>query len=98
MVKDTGAPVGSDALRPLNAPARLQVREDDSGRPAHVRRRHRRWVAVARTADRWRIDDEWWRERPLSRTYYRVLLEDGQPLTLFRDDVTGQWYEQGGYG
>jgi hypothetical protein len=53
---------------------------------------------VARTADRWRIDDEWWRERPLSRTYYRVLLEDGQPLTLFRDDVTGQWYEQGGYG
>ena len=97
MVKDTGAPVGPDALRPLNAPTPVQVRADDAGRPARVRRR-RRWVEVARTADHWRIDDEWWREYPLSRTYYRVLLEDGQPLTLFLDDVAGQWYEQGGYG
>ena len=97
MVKDTRAPVGPDALRSLNAPALVQVRADDSGRPARVRRR-RRWIEVARTTDRWRIDDEWWRERPLSRTYYRVLLEDGQPLTLFRDDVAGRWYEQGGYG
>lgn len=95
MVKDTRATVGPDSLRPLNAPTPLQVRLGDAGAPAQIHRR-RRWRTVARTMDRWRIDDEWWRERAISRTYYRVLLEDGQPLTVFRDDETGRWHEQGG--
>ncbi len=34
----------------------------------------------------WRVAEAWWREAPIQRTYYRVLIEGGRPLTLFRDD------------
>ena len=34
------------------------------------------------------------REAPQARTYYRVILEGGRPLTLFHDDATGAWAEQ----
>lgn len=42
----------------------------------------------------WRIAEAWWREASQARTYYRVILEGGSPLTLFRDDATGAWFEQ----
>ncbi len=42
----------------------------------------------------WRIDDEWWREEPVSRLYYSVLLETGVVLTIFRDLITDKWYKQ----
>ena len=32
----------------------------------------------------WRIDDEWWRERPMSRVYYSVLLEGGRTVTVYQ--------------
>jgi hypothetical protein len=44
--------------------------------------------------DRWRIDDEWWRAEPVSRLYYNVLLVSGQRLVLYKDLITGDWYEQ----
>jgi hypothetical protein len=43
--------------------------------------------------DRWRIDDEWWRD-PISRTYYRVRLDDGSVRTLYHDLVADAWYAQ----
>jgi hypothetical protein len=54
------------------------------------------WRALRVTAieDQWEIDEEWWRTRPVSRMYYRVLLEDGQALTLYRDMLNGRWYRQ----
>ncbi len=51
-------------------------------------------LRVTAIEDRWEIDEEWWRTRSLSRTYYRVLLEDGQALTLYRDMLNGRWYSQ----
>ena len=46
----------------------------------------------------WRIAEEWWREAPLARTYYRVIIAGGRPLTLFHDDLEARpgegWYEQ----
>jgi hypothetical protein len=50
--------------------------------------------AVASIRDRWRLDDEWWRERPVSRLYYALLLEDGALLVVFQDLIEGGWYEQ----
>jgi hypothetical protein len=49
---------------------------------------------VAAVQDGWRIDDEWWRERPIARLYYRLLLDNGQPLTVYHDLYTSTWYEQ----
>lgn len=42
----------------------------------------------------WRIVDEWWRVSPITRTYYRVNLDDGRPLTLFHDEIADTWFEQ----
>ena len=53
-----------------------------------------RWREVPEILDSWRIDDEWWRKQPVSRLYYRVLLEDGTVVGLFKDLVSGEWYRQ----
>jgi hypothetical protein len=59
-----------------------------------VRRSH--WAApraVQAIQDRWRVDDEWWRERPISRLYYAVLLDNELLLTLFHDLIADTWCE-----
>ena len=53
------------------------------------------WLAVEQIVDRWRIDDEWWREKPISRAYYQILAEDGRGYTLFHDLANERWYRQG---
>jgi hypothetical protein len=53
-----------------------------------------RRVAVESTLEMWRVDDEWWREKPISREYRRVLLEDGRTLDVYRDLATGRWFRQ----
>ncbi len=87
------SPGGATRLRPLAEPAPADVRTGQDGLPVAVRvgRRVRRVEAVREV---WRIDDEWWR-RPLSREYVAVVLEDGRPLTLYRDLVEGGWWSQG---
>jgi hypothetical protein len=95
VVTDPRATLGVDELRALNAPVGLEVLANPTGRPEAVRRAD--WPAprrITQVHDLWRIDDEWWRERPISRLYYRVLLEDGMTVTVYHDLVDGCWYEQ----
>ena len=97
MVPHPRAPLGARSLRPLNVPAPLQVQVDSQGRPRTVHRRG--WPApraVAAIQDRWRIDDEWWRERQISRLYYELLLDEGMLLTVYHDLHRDEWYEQRG--
>jgi hypothetical protein len=49
---------------------------------------------VAAVQDRWRLDDEWWREHPISRLYHLLLLDDDSLVVVYRDLGTGDWYEQ----
>jgi len=42
----------------------------------------------------WRIDDEWWRERPLSRLYFSLLLEDGRVMRVYQDLIRLRWASQ----
>jgi len=35
----------------------------------------------------WRIAEEWWRPHPIQRTYYRLVLANGRPLTIFHDET-----------
>jgi hypothetical protein len=69
------------------------VEADGQGRPIAVYLSGRRY-GVEAVLEVWRIDDEWWRERPVSRLYFSLLLEDGQTVTLFRDLVSGRWAKQ----
>ncbi len=93
MVKDPGAAVRAHRLRPLASPSRVRVEADERGRPRTV------LVegvvrAVAAVQDRWRIDDEWWREQPVSRMYYQLRLEDDRVVTVYRDLPEGAWWLQ----
>ena len=91
--------------RALNRPRPLRVEagEDACPEPGVSRSRRSRPIAVHLSGQRcavesvletWRIDDEWWRERPVSRLYFTLLLEDGQTVTLFRDLVSRRWAKQ----
>jgi len=52
-----------------------------------------RAIRIEAIQEIWQVDDEWWRT-PLSRLYYRVVLENGRLMILFRDLVDGTWYRQ----
>ena len=92
MVEDPRTPSRPDHLRPLNPPRSLQVIARD-GHPVTVvtAGRQRRVLEIQ---DLWRIEDEWWRETPILRRYYQVLLEGGTILTIYHDEVAGEWRAQ----
>jgi hypothetical protein len=92
VVENTGKTLRADAYKPVNAPEALKVAEDAAGLPVAVRLKQRQ--AIASIEDKWRIDDEWWRAAPVSRLYYNVLLASWQRMVLYKDLVSGSWYEQ----
>lgn len=93
MVKDPGAQVRPHRLRPLAGPRPLRVEVDGCGRPRAVEHEGALW-SVASIQDRWRIDDEWWRETPLSRMYYELQLDGGRVVTVYQDLIGGAWWLQ----
>lgn len=93
MVPHTGAADGPRRLRSLNRPRPLRVEAEGGGPPQAVQLSGRR-LAVEAVLQTWRIDDEWWRPRPVSRLYFSLLLEDGRTLVAYRDLVSGRWWTQ----
>jgi hypothetical protein len=94
-----------NALRPLGVPRPVRVQSDEAGLPSMVTLgQGGARLAVEQVDEAWRIAEEWWREAPLGRTYYRVIVDGGRPITLFHDDLApdgtgpagldGGWYEQ----
>ena len=90
MVENPGAEARTDSLRPVNQPVPIEMDDNDPVR-VHIKRR---WLVVNEWRDRWRIDDEWWRSEEISRMYFKVLLEDGREVAIFRDLVKRGWYLQ----
>ena len=93
MVAHPRAADGADRLRPLKRPRPIGVRVDGQGSPLAVRTTAG-WIAVRERLEHWRLEDEWWREQPIVRWYYRLALADGRSLTLFHDRLAGRWYQQ----
>ena len=85
-------PSGKDAIRTLNAPKPVEVREGPEGEPESVLV-NSHWKRVVRIDDRWTFD-LWWLPQPVTRSYYRTDLGDGRSLTLFRDRRVERWYRQ----
>ncbi len=90
-----GASSPPPRLRSLGRPRRVEVRTDEDGEPTFVRLPGRTARRVEAVRERWRIDDEWWRV-PISRAYRAVVLDDGRPVTLYRDLREDRWYVQRG--
>ena len=87
MVAHSRASLGARAVRALNVPVPITVQATPAGEPQTVRRS--RWAApraVQMVQDCWRVDDEWWRERPISRLYYAVV---GIRSTALKATATG---------
>ena len=93
MVAHPRAADGADRLRPLRRPCPINVHPDGEGVPLAVRTAVG-WIAVRERLEHWRLEDEWWREQPLVRWYYRLALEDGRSLTVFHDRIADRWFQQ----
>ena len=89
MVKAAREAPSPGALRALNQPERVRVDVNAEGWPVLVAPH-----AVASYQDIWRVEDEWWRDTPVSRTYFEVLLENGQRITIFHDVMSRLWQKQ----
>lgn len=81
------------ALRRLNAPRPIDVRLDSTSAPVALQR-NGRWLNVIELLDRYRTDDRWWTEQPISRTYYELLLEDDRIVAIFHDEIEESWFLQ----
>ena len=92
MVEDTRKTLRAGAYRAVNVPEVLEVQEDASGLPQALKGERRQ--AITAVEDRWRLDDEWWRAKPVSRLYYSVRLASGHRLALYKDLTSGGWYRQ----
>jgi protein ImuB len=93
VVKNPGTQVRAHRLRPLAGPRLLRVEVGERGQPRIIAYEGAPRVVIA-IQDRWRIDDEWWRETPLSRTYYRLQLEGDRVVTVYQDLIGGEWWLQ----
>lgn len=82
-------------LKPLARPKAVTIRTDDDGEPVFVRLPGKTARRVAVVRERWRIDDEWWRQA-ISREYRTIVLDDGAVLTLYHDLLDDSWYVQRG--
>jgi hypothetical protein len=93
MVRNSSGTPSADSFRPLNPPIPVDVREFAHQIPLAIKIK-RRWRRVVSIDDMCNVDEEWWRERPIVRMYYRVNMEDGRRITVFRDMQDGAWYLQ----
>lgn len=80
-------------LRRINEPYPRRVSSDANHHPIGVHIDGER-LPVASIHDMWIVEDEWWREPPVDRQYFKVVLEGGQIMTLFWDRHADRWYEQ----
>jgi hypothetical protein len=80
-------------IRRLKLPRALEVEASANGVPMRIRTGGV-WQDVSLVRRPWRIDQHWWRERPVRRTYFEVMAADGPTLTIYHDHVSGEWFRQ----
>ena len=83
--------------QPLNMPIAVQVTSTPDGHPVSVAEtRNGRTVPsqVEHIIDLWELNDEWWRATSVRRRYFRLLMETGRVLTVFRDLSSREWFRQ----
>jgi len=82
--------MGTRALRGLAATRPVEVFTSPDGTPHAVMQDGRRRLVVA-VRDTWRVQDRWWTDEPVDRSYFDVIIEPGRPALIFRERV-GEWF------
>lgn len=80
-------------LQSLNVPQPVAVATDRDGAPRTITLRRRRHQVRA-IRDRWWVEEGWWRATPSRRFYFRIELDAGREVIVYRDLVTGGWWTQ----
>jgi len=76
-------------LRRLAEPRTSNVEAGAGGRPVALGR-----APVEAVIEEWVVEDRWWTGEPLRRRHFELVLVDGRDVVVFRDLVSGRWYEQ----
>ncbi|MFC2068804.1 hypothetical protein ACFLTP_07370 [Chloroflexota bacterium] len=92
MVKDPRETLHTGTYKTVNTPEIVQVEKGINGLPLAVRRKC--WQRIDAIEERWRLDDEWWRHKPVARLYYAIRLASEQKLVIYNDLTDGVWYRQ----
>lgn len=82
----------AERILTLNRPRQIRV-DAEKNAPMAIYLSGRR-IAVESVVEIWRIDDEWWRDKPIARAYWRLALEDGRVVDVYRDLASGKWWRQ----
>jgi hypothetical protein len=93
MVGNTGRTADPRRIRRLRPPRAFEVEADLEGVPLRINLGSA-WQDVTLARKPWRIDQHWWRDDHVQREYFRVAPEDGPPLTVYHDLVSGAWARQ----
>ena len=56
-------------------------------------RRATRAATIQAVARRWRVDQDWWRQR-VWREYFKLTTRTGLLVIIYRDLLSGRWYLQ----
>ena len=80
-------------VRRLKTPAAVAIEVTGDGAPGRIQFRDG-WQDVSLVRHPWRIDQHWWRGESVRRDYFRVAPEDGPPLTIYHDLISGAWFRQ----
>lgn len=88
MVSHSGEQGAPRAARRLNEPRPVEV-EAPGGWPVTIGT-----IPVAAIREEWRVSERWWTGRPLKRRYFDTVLETGENVVVFREELEGRWYRQ----
>jgi CO dehydrogenase/acetyl-CoA synthase delta subunit len=75
--------------RRLSTPRRVAVSVGDDGQPVTVDGRD-----VDAVRESWLVEDRWWTDRPLRRSYWEIVTTCGRDEIVFRDLSSGRWWRQ----
>jgi hypothetical protein len=92
MVKTSRRTVRSSRLLYLNKPESITVKNNKNGISISILKKNR-LLKVNRVQDKWLVKDRWWKSNPISRYYYKLELDTGDILVIFKDLLTDKWYK-----
>lgn len=73
----------------VDPPMAIEVSTGPDGTPVHIRGEP--LVGPVTAVQHWVADVDWW-DRPVSREYWRVLLQGRLLCEIYEDRLAGRWY------
>ena len=74
-------------------PLTISVKEKEKLKPSHIRI-HGAYVRIYLIIDEWEVNEDWWTNQPIDRRYFKVILDNGREMVLFKDLSNNLWYKQ----